>query len=61
MGTGREDLVDYFIKHTDQRLLRIETKVDQLLKFKWQIIGGAAVVSFIVTACIQAIQFFIRS
>jgi hypothetical protein len=60
MGNGREDLVDYFIKHTDQRLLRIENKVDQLLKFKWQIIGGAAVISFVVTICVQAIQFLIR-
>lgn len=56
---SRDDLVDYFIKHTDQRLARLETKIDKLLAFKWQIVGGAALLSILVTVSIQFIQMFV--
>ncbi len=38
----------------------IEEKVDKLLQFKWQIIGGAAVASLFLTALVQIIIFFIQ-
>jgi len=38
------DLAPYL----DKRLDRLEEKVDKLLAFKWQIIGGSAVISAIV-------------
>ena len=43
------DLLEYII----QRLEKIDGKVDKLLEFKWQIIGGSAVISVFVTLAIQ--------
>jgi len=59
-------LLDYFIDRTDERLDqldkeigakfdKIESKIDTLLKFKWQIISGATVASFLVTLVVQLI------
>lgn len=59
-------LLEYFIDRTDKRFDKIdgeihakfnsiETKIDTLLKFKWQIISGATVVSVIVTVIFQVI------
>ncbi len=45
------DLITYL----DKRLDRIEDKVDHLIKFKWQIIGGSAAVSFIVSVVLFAL------
>jgi len=47
-----EDKINYFIDKTDDRLQRIEAKLDEVIKFKWQILGGAAVVSFIVSTIV---------
>jgi hypothetical protein len=41
------------IDKVDTRVGRIEDKVDQLLAFKWQIIGGSVIMSLIVTFFIQ--------
>jgi tetrahydromethanopterin S-methyltransferase subunit G len=41
------------IDKVDERVSRIEDKVDQLLAFKWQIIGGSVIMSLIVTFFIQ--------
>ncbi len=50
------------IPYLDKRLDRLEDKVDAVIvtvdnikKFKWQIIGGAGVVSFIVSVALLAI------
>lgn len=48
-----KDLLDYFIKRTDERFDQLEEKIDTLIKFKWQIIGGAAIVSLMVTFAMQ--------
>jgi len=48
-----KDLVDYFIKHTNERLSAIDKKMDTLIAFKWQIIGGAGAASIVVTLLIQ--------
>lgn len=53
-----KDMVELFIKHTDnrfdrmekktdERFDRVESKVDGLEKFKWKIVGGALVIFFI--------------
>lgn len=47
------DLHDYFIEQTNTRLERIEDKVDRLLAFKWQIIGGSLFASALVTLGVQ--------
>lgn len=38
----------------------IKKNVDKLLQFKWQIIGGAAVTSLVLTALVQVVIFFIQ-
>ena len=50
-----KDLVDYFIKETNKKFEKLEKKVDSLLQFKWQIIGGSVVISVLVTIAIQII------
>lgn len=47
-----DEKINYFIDKTDDRLQRIESKLDDVIKFKWQILGGAAVVSFIVSTLV---------
>ena len=44
---------EYFIARTDERLHAIEGKIDRLLAFKWQIIGGAGVVGLIASIIIS--------
>jgi len=47
-----EDKINYFIDKTDDRLQRIEAKLDEVIKFKWQILGGTAVLSFVISSLI---------
>lgn len=49
-----QELIDYFIQETNKRFDKIEAKVDTILEFKWQIIGGSLVLSGI---CSVAIAF----
>lgn len=51
------DLLGLFIEQTDARLVRMEKKLDGLLAFKWQLIGGSLVVSATVGL---AVQLFLR-
>lgn len=46
------ELVDYFIEQTDKRFDAIESKLDELIAFRWQLIGGSAVISAIVSILI---------
>lgn len=46
-------LLEYII----QRVEHIDKKVDSLLKFKWQIMGGAIAGSAILTILFQVILF----
>ena len=41
--------LDYFIENTDKRLEKIEAKLEQLINFRMLLLGGAAVVSGIVS------------
>lgn len=43
-------------EHTDRRLDQIETKLEQLWLFRWQIAGGAAVVTALTTAAFQILM-----
>jgi hypothetical protein len=49
------DLVDYFIEQTNERFRMIEEKIDRLLAFKWQIIGGSLVASLVLTGICNAL------
>ena len=51
------DKMDYFITRADERFDKLELKVDKLLEFKWQIIGGSVVVSTLVSL---ALSLFLR-
>lgn len=44
-----QDLLEYIV----QRVEKIDQKVDRLLQFKYQIIGGSAAISIVVTLMIQ--------
>jgi hypothetical protein len=48
-----KNLIDYFINETNQKFEKLEAKVDQILQFKWQIVGGSVVLSVLVTLAIQ--------
>jgi len=48
-----KDLNDYFMGQTNKRLDSIESKIDRLLAFKWQIIGGSLVASTVVALTVQ--------
>lgn len=56
------ELLNYYIKSTNERLTKIDKKIDQLIQFKWQIIGGSVVVSAITTVILTfAIQLYIKN
>jgi len=48
-----EDAMSDISEYLDKRLDRLEAKVDQLLAFKWQIIGGSAVLAAIISVLVQ--------
>jgi len=41
------DELTFVLKQMDQRMTRMEDKIDTLLKFKWQIVGMACAVGTI--------------
>lgn len=45
--------MEEFGRATDTRLNRIEVKVDDLLAFKWRILGFAAFAAFIATLLVE--------
>jgi hypothetical protein len=59
-------LVKYFIEHTNSRLAHMEeqnrqnfekldSKITEVLQFKWQIIGGATILSALVSIAIAVL------
>lgn len=51
---GQEDeLNKYFREQTNQRLERMEHKIDSLLEFKWKAAGGLTIFNVIVIAVLQ--------
>lgn len=55
-----QDLIDYFIERTDERFDKLEDKVDTLLAFKWQIIGGSVIFSAFLTLVFQTFFFLME-
>jgi hypothetical protein len=44
-----KDLFTYFIDETNKRFDRVEKKLDQLISFRLMLLGGAAVISAIIS------------
>ena len=51
---------DDLLHYLKDRVETIDAKVDQLLAFKWQIIGGSMIASLLLTICIQIVALIIR-
>ena len=49
------DILDRKIDKVETKLESLEEKIDALLSFKWQIVGGTLVVSFIVGVTMQIV------
>ena len=47
-----EQRLDYFIIRTDERLKAIEGKIDQLIGFRFMLIGGSAMVSALISLAV---------
>jgi len=59
---ANEDLNEYFREQTNERFNNIDNRFDaidknlsEILKFKWEIVGGSVVLSLIVTIIIQVV------
>ena len=52
----RQELVNYFIERTDERFDKLEAKIEQLISFRWMLIGASCAVSSIISIII-AIYF----
>lgn len=50
------EFLDYYTKSTDERLDRIESKIDDILKFKWQVLGGSAILG-IITSLLVTVSY----
>jgi hypothetical protein len=55
------ELLTQKIDKVDQKVDFVASDVKELLKFKWQIIGGSAVISAVVTIIMQIILAFANS
>lgn len=45
--------MDYFIDKTDKRFDKLEKKLDEIIQFRWQIVGGAGLLTFLLTVGIN--------
>jgi len=48
-----EDLIRYFIQQTNERLDKIDKHLEDLLAFKWKIVGISLACSAVVSAVIE--------
>lgn len=55
-----KDLLLHIVEKMESDISRIDAKVDKLLEFKWQIIGGSVVASLVITGVAQFIMFVIK-
>lgn len=58
-----QHIVDFLkedIRDLKADLKEIGVKVDQLLEFKWKVIGGTVLASLILTGLFQAIVFIVQ-
>ena len=56
VNSQTKDLINYFIARTDHRFDRVERQIEEISKFRWQIIGGSVVLSSVVSL-IVAVYF----
>lgn len=54
------DLLMKKFEDIEGKISEVENKVDALLAFKWQIIGGSVLLSIILTAVINIAALFVR-
>lgn len=54
------DLLKENIDEVKDDVRRIESKVDQLLEFKWQIIGGSLFASILITMALQFVAMIFK-
>ena len=62
---ANEDLNEYFREQTNERFDKIELRFDtidknlgEILKFKWQIVGGSVALSVLMTLFFQVVIYF---
>ena len=53
-----KDLLDYYIEHTDKRFESVHEKLDQLLSFRWMLIGAALAISGTVSVLFEVAKAF---
>lgn len=60
-------LIDYVISHTDkkfdlieERFGDLEKKLDSILQFKWQVVGGSIAISFMVTLLFNVLMILTK-
>lgn len=53
--------VQYFMEQTNARLDKIDTNIEKLLRFKWQIIGGSVIFSVLCSAIITMVGLFLTA
>lgn len=56
MNSEMKDLINYFIVRTDLRFDRVEKQLEEVSRFRWQIIGGSVALSSLLSVAI-AIYF----
>ena len=66
-GVVMTEKFNYFMNRTEKDIdelkeshARLHEKVDTLLKFKWQIVGGGVFISFIITVLMQAAVIILK-
>jgi hypothetical protein len=47
--------MQHFVEVTEKRFDSLENKLDAIIRFKWQIIGGSAAISIMITIGFQII------
>jgi len=53
-----KELLDYYIEHTDKRFESIHAKLDEILKFRWMLMGAALAISGTVSVLFEVAKAF---
>lgn len=48
------------LRDVDEKINCVEDKVDEILRFKWQVIGGSVFLSILLTAVINITAIIVR-
>lgn len=55
-----ETKIDYFITQTNKKLDAIDGKLDQLMEFRWKLLGASMTVSVMSTAIFNLIILYFK-